>query len=112
MHDWREDGICNQLDEVTADKMFFIGPGGSPKRAALFCAQCPVLAQCRDYAILYSEEGIWGGMTSDERRGLAWLQPILRERALQARQLEVRYDPNAQFEVSCDPTEYQSSEAI
>lgn len=39
------------------------------KRAKEICASCPVLAECRHYAITIREQhGIWGGLTEGERR--------------------------------------------
>jgi len=33
------------------------------------CAQCPVLPECREYALAKPESfGFWGGMTNSERR--------------------------------------------
>jgi WhiB family redox-sensing transcriptional regulator len=41
------------------------------KLAKLICSTCPVRVQCLNYAIEANEEyGIWGGMTTKERRGL------------------------------------------
>jgi WhiB family redox-sensing transcriptional regulator len=38
-------------------------------RALAVCAGCPVLEQCRVYALSARETyGIWGGTTEDERR--------------------------------------------
>jgi WhiB family redox-sensing transcriptional regulator len=37
-------------------------------RAKLVCARCPVLEPCRAHALaLPEEEGVWGGMTAEER---------------------------------------------
>ena len=39
------------------------------KRAKEICAGCPVLQDCRHYAITIREQhGIWGGLTEGERR--------------------------------------------
>lgn len=38
-------------------------------RAAALCAQCAVVAQCRDYALTYREPwGTWGGLSESQRR--------------------------------------------
>jgi hypothetical protein len=45
---------------------------GAERQAAAVqgCAWCPVLEPCRAYAIAAGERhGVWGGMTSAERRG-------------------------------------------
>ena len=37
--------------------------------AKAICATCPVIEQCREYALRAQEPyGIWGGMTEEERR--------------------------------------------
>jgi WhiB family redox-sensing transcriptional regulator len=41
------------------------------EKARLVCKNCPVRIQCRDHAMTYREkEGIWGGLSSEERRKL------------------------------------------
>jgi Transcription factor WhiB len=32
------------------------------------CGICPVMDECRDYAVVYEEWGIWGGLTASQRR--------------------------------------------
>ncbi|MFF4411508.1 WhiB family transcriptional regulator [Streptosporangium sp. NPDC001559] len=49
-------------------------------RAKAVCSGCPVLGECRAYALRAAEpEGIWGGLTVQERRGLrfpaGWRRP-------------------------------------
>jgi len=39
--------------------------------AKAICASCPVAVLCGEHALAFNEtEGVWGGMTSDERRSL------------------------------------------
>lgn len=41
------------------------------ERAKAICRACPVLAECREYAISIREpHGVWGGMSEQERRAL------------------------------------------
>lgn len=41
------------------------------RKAKSICAQCHVLAECRDFALGIREpHGIWGGLTESERRHL------------------------------------------
>ena len=35
--------------------------------ARMVCADCPVIAQCRRYAVEFGELGFWGGQNDDER---------------------------------------------
>ena len=40
-------------------------------RAKRICASCPVQSRCLSYALHHrQEQGIWGGLTDDERRQL------------------------------------------
>ena len=40
-------------------------------RARAVCASCPVRPQCLDFALgTRQADGIWGGLTSEERAGL------------------------------------------
>lgn len=39
------------------------------RRAIAFCNQCPVIEQCKDYAIRNNiTYGVWGGTTGPQRR--------------------------------------------
>jgi len=68
--EWQQQGLCTKLSAEEADKLFFIGPGQSSKRAMLFCKNCPVRRECSQFAITYSEYGIWAGNTEDDRSTL------------------------------------------
>ncbi|MCI5825328.1 MAG: WhiB family transcriptional regulator [Arcanobacterium sp.] len=69
--DWQAQGLCNKLDP----EVFFHPEGerGGPRRrrierAKAICAQCPVIAQCREYALDNHEPyGVWGGLSEEER---------------------------------------------
>jgi WhiB family transcriptional regulator, redox-sensing transcriptional regulator len=42
------------------------------ERAKQVCASCPVQSQCLSYALRHrQEQGIWGGLTEDERRRMS-----------------------------------------
>jgi WhiB family redox-sensing transcriptional regulator len=69
---WQLSARCRGADP----SMFFHADGerGSSRQqrecnAKRFCAQCPVIVQCRDYSLMFEEPyGIWGGLTEVERR--------------------------------------------
>lgn len=43
--------------------------GRQVKRAKRICASCPVRSRCLSYALDHrQEQGIWGGLTEEERR--------------------------------------------
>jgi hypothetical protein len=86
--DWRLDAKCQSTTlskELIAerDRMFFLGRGGKANRAKKFCSgeqdgkPCDATRSCLIYALYYGEEeGIWGGMTPDERRNMP---PIMKD---------------------------------
>ena len=70
--DWRYEAACRDVDP----ELFF--PDGDirsaraqVKTAKLICRGCPVSATCLSWALAMGhEDGIWGGLTEDERRRL------------------------------------------
>jgi WhiB family transcriptional regulator, redox-sensing transcriptional regulator len=68
---WLRRGACRTSD---AELFFPLSPTpGQEARAKAVCARCDVLPECREYAMRAGEnEGIWGGMTPDERRRARW----------------------------------------
>jgi WhiB family transcriptional regulator, redox-sensing transcriptional regulator len=66
--DWQLHGSCRGMDPA----IFF--PSARSRRARdeahakAVCSTCPVVTQCRDYAIDAAEPyGVWGGLTPMER---------------------------------------------
>jgi WhiB family redox-sensing transcriptional regulator len=71
--DWRDKAACLRADP----ELFF--PTGEKsaadieqiRKAKLFCADCLSRIECLDYALRTSQsDGVWGGMSEDERRAL------------------------------------------
>lgn len=73
-NEWRLDGKCTvqgpeELQQV--ENIFYLGRGGKANKAKLLCDDCPVKKECLAYALYYGiDEGIWGGLTPDERKQL------------------------------------------
>jgi len=64
---WLFDGLCTQVDT----DLFFPEKGGSTREAKAVCGRCPVLAECRDWAVATRQRyGVWGGLSERERRAL------------------------------------------
>ena len=64
---WRQQGSCAGSDAT----VFYPPPDDDTlaEQAKEICAMCPVLAQCRDFALTTREKhGVWGGLTERERR--------------------------------------------
>ncbi len=65
---WQERARCRDLDV----EMFFPEKGRAARAAKRVCMECPVRAECLEYALRRREtEGVWGGLTPTERRRLA-----------------------------------------
>ena len=65
---WRKDAHCLDADS----SVFFPGRGESLLPAKRICSPCPVALDCLQFAIeTGSSEGVWGGMSTTERRAIA-----------------------------------------
>ena len=69
---WMQQAACRGVDP---DLFFPVGPGGpgaeSTRRAKEVCGRCTVREACLAYALASGcTDGIWGGLTERERRGL------------------------------------------
>jgi Transcription factor WhiB len=63
---WQTDALC-RTDTAAHIDTFFQPRGNTTRAAKRICARCPVIAECREYAIVGNERfGVWGGMSSDE----------------------------------------------
>lgn len=62
---WQHDAVCQSTDP----ELFFPEPRGNPLPAINICRTCPVRLACLR-AGLHEEYGVWGGLTSDERKQL------------------------------------------
>ncbi|MBL1091557.1 WhiB family transcriptional regulator [Streptomyces sp. NPDC001739] len=68
--DWRHRARCRDEDP----ELFFpVGSTGPSllqiQEAKAVCRQCPVIAECRDWALASGQDnGIWGGLDEEERR--------------------------------------------
>lgn len=64
---WTEQALCAQADPDE----WFPPKGGSSEVAKAICGQCPVQAECLQYALDNHERfGIFGGLSERERRRL------------------------------------------
>ncbi|WP_459251083.1 WhiB family transcriptional regulator [Streptomyces youssoufiensis] len=63
--DWRDQAACRETDP----ELFFSDVPGTVGRAVAVCDGCPVIQQCGTWALAqHIKEGVWGGLTADERR--------------------------------------------
>jgi WhiB family redox-sensing transcriptional regulator len=70
-HEFMQHGACAD-DEIDPEMFFPISEADTARiaQAKLICADCPVKAQCLEYALAHGLEGVWGGMTDAERDAL------------------------------------------
>lgn len=62
--EWSDRGACRRVP--TAD--FFPGRGDDTATVKAVCCACPVVEECRAYALdLAGLKGIWGGLSDHER---------------------------------------------
>lgn len=64
---WTVDALCVQVDP----DLFFpeVGEYTKAKAAKRVCTNCPVIAECLEYALRHGETfGVWGGTAAVERR--------------------------------------------
>ena len=75
---FRDNAACRiAVREGTAIQDWWIdGNHGPKKKAKAICATCPVIVECKDWAIKHGEAGVWGGTTERERRGLRCGQAV------------------------------------
>jgi len=78
MSDWRDKAACLDNDPEN----WFPEPTWKPAaNAKKVCAGCPVRLACGQYAIENGiREGVWGGMTEDERLKLTRKKRVFRDR--------------------------------
>lgn len=64
---WMQDAACASVDP----ELWFPERGGNNEEARAICARCPVVAECREYALRNKERyGLWGNTSEKDRRKL------------------------------------------
>jgi WhiB family transcriptional regulator, redox-sensing transcriptional regulator len=64
---WQDRALCSDVD----GDLFFPEKGMQARTAKKVCAACPVRAECLEYALKHGvEDGIWGGLSPEERAAL------------------------------------------
>ena len=68
--DWRHSAACLGADAETWFPIGSTGPARQQIEAAIaVCSTCPVRTACLQYALDHRiDDGVWGGMSEDERR--------------------------------------------
>jgi WhiB family redox-sensing transcriptional regulator len=87
----RTNGACQGIDPTLFDDHDDFPRSDGGRAAKAICQGCPVLSECRDYAMGNERWGIWGGLDRRERdlarAGAPVHDPEERRHAAQLRQL-------------------------
>jgi WhiB family redox-sensing transcriptional regulator len=68
-------GACRGEDPEIFFPIAGTGPAlGQISAAKAICGRCSVRQPCLSYAVTSLQDGIWGGMTAEERRVNRWAQ--------------------------------------
>lgn len=68
---WQDRAACQGLDVELFFPLGTTGPAlDQANQAKAVCTGCPVSPQCLEWALATHQDGIWGGLTDDERRTL------------------------------------------
>ncbi len=79
--EWTSRGAC----QLVPTEVFFPSRGQAVEPAKDVCGVCPVLAECRDYALGIADlKGVWGGLTEAERKKLRRRRGMAPKEALRA----------------------------
>ncbi|MFE5402568.1 WhiB family transcriptional regulator [Streptomyces sp. NPDC056580] len=70
--DWRDRAACVGEDpEIFFPLSDLIAPGAEASLARAICRRCPVITDCRTWALDHGEDdGIWGATTAAQRRAI------------------------------------------
>jgi WhiB family redox-sensing transcriptional regulator len=64
---WQSEARCREHDP----ELFFSAGSRSERRAKAICGRCPVVDQCRAFAVESGTDfGVWGGLSGRELRSL------------------------------------------
>jgi WhiB family redox-sensing transcriptional regulator len=76
--EWRDRSLCRDSNPELFFPTGATGVALDQIAAAIeICAQCPVQAECLEFALATNQEaGVWGGTTEEERRKLrkTWVE--------------------------------------
>lgn len=98
--EWASMGRCRKAPS----ELFFPGRGEDSSAAKGICEGCPVVGDCRSYAMEHAGlKGVWGGMSESERR---------LERRLGRRQSPATSEPAAAKEVAAAGSLYRQLQRL
>lgn len=90
---WRRRSLCN---EVNNPDLFFLKEQEMPSKVT--CSVCSTRVECAIWALMYDEEGIWGGTNEKDRREFKKSHPVYIQALLDKARSLGKYFPR--FEVT------------
>ena len=67
---WRPPWMASAACRGAPLALFFRDRGAAADEAKQICAACSVRPECLDFAARHDEQGVWGGASPGDRRGL------------------------------------------
>lgn len=67
---WEARGLCRQMPETEAARLFFSDSGAIQATAKQVCAGCPVVAECLEFARQFEMPGVFGGTSKKQRQAM------------------------------------------
>jgi WhiB family transcriptional regulator, redox-sensing transcriptional regulator len=97
--EWIEKAECRKPEHDT--NTFFPERGSNTIPAKRICYDCPVRAECAEYAIALSERiGVWGGLSERDRRKIRRIRSLARKNGL----VNKNYEEDDEYEEEDDET--------
>lgn len=84
---WRQEAACKDAYRTNPlIRLHFSEDDDGPGTRAIksYCAQCPVTTECLDAGISNNEIGVWGGLSTRERRRIKSLSQRVRRKFVNA----------------------------
>ena len=72
--EWKTQGAC----VGNPSYFWFSDIAAEQARAIRVCNACPVVEQCKEYALTHREYGVWGGLTEAARRRAQRGKPMVK----------------------------------
>lgn len=65
---WQDSGLCRETDPELFFSEGLSRPGWERQVIQVYCRQCPVIVECREYAVSHPDPqyGVWGGLSERE----------------------------------------------
>ncbi len=100
-YDWTDQSACLNITKEQRDRYFFPGTSGRPAPERTYdyarqtwCDNCPVKAECLQFAVdNHEKHGLWGGYSPAQRRSMEVFGEIVHGTARGRRQHLYRGEP-------------------